>query len=82
MRLNGNGVNAFAIGAQVRIEIGHWKLIRQVEGGTGEGNQNDLTLHFGLGKQEDPVAIEIQWPDGTKQVQNSDVDRVIEIAKK
>ena len=82
VRLNGNGVNAFAIGAQVRIEIGHWKLIRQVEGGTGEGNQNDLTLHFGLGKQEDPVAIEIQWPDGTKQVQNSDVDRVIEIAKK
>ena len=82
MRLNGGGVNAFAIGAQGRIEIGHWKLIRQVEGGTGEGNQNDLTLHFGLGKQEGPVEIEIQWPDGTKQVQNSDVDRVIKIAKK
>ena len=81
VRLQGSGVNAFAIGARVQIQIGKWKLIRQVEGGTGEGNQNDLTLHFGLGKHKDPVEIEVQWPDGTQQLETSAVDRCIEIFK-
>ena len=82
VRLKGNGVNAFAIGAQVRIPIGNRRITRQVDGGTGEGNQNDLTLHFGLGSQADPVEIEVRWPDGTKQVQTSEVDRTVEIVKK
>ncbi len=51
VRLEGDGVaiNRSAIGAQVRIELGDRTLTRQVEAGTGQGNQNDLSLHFGLG---------------------------------
>jgi hypothetical protein len=35
-----------------------------VEAGTGQGNQNDLQLHFGLGTHTDPVIVEVRWPDG------------------
>ena len=69
VRLVGDGerVNRSAIGAQVRIELGDDTLTRQVEAGTGEGNQNDLTLHFGLGEWEEDVDLEILWPGGTRE---------------
>ena len=52
-------------------------LTRQVEAGTGEGNQNDLTLHFGLGQHKVPVSLEILWPNGTRQtVPPVEVNRV------
>ena len=73
VHLKGDGVtvNSAAIGAQVRIDLGGGKILtRQVEGGTGEGNQNDLTLHFGLGSYSDPVNLEIFWPDGTTEVKS------------
>ena len=64
---DGMAVNRSAIGAQVRIRLKDKILARQVEAGTGEGNQNDLTLHFGLGQHATPVSLEILWPNGTKQ---------------
>jgi hypothetical protein len=42
-------------------------LTRQVEAGTGEGNQNDMTLHFGLGAYDRPVHLDILWPNSHKQ---------------
>ena len=60
-------VNRSAIGAQVRLKLGSRILTRQVEAGTGEGNQNDLTLHFGLGAHTGPVDLEILWPGGKTQ---------------
>ena len=67
---DGTNVNAAAIGAQARITLpGGGILTRQVEGGTGQGNQNDLTLHFGLGANTGPFTVEITWPDGTVEVQ-------------
>ena len=69
VQLQGDGkrVNRSAIGAQVRLRLPGATLSRQVEAGTGEGNQNDLTLHFGLGTNAGPVALEVAWPDGTTQ---------------
>jgi hypothetical protein len=88
IRLIGNGttVNADAIGAQVRIAIdpndtGSSSFIatRQVEGGTGaNGNQNDMTLHFGLGVDAGPVDVNILWPDGrTRTIQDVAVDQLL-----
>ncbi|MDE0736585.1 MAG: CRTAC1 family protein, partial [Pirellulaceae bacterium] len=67
IQLAGDGVkvNRSAIGAQVRIKVGEKIYTRQVEAGTGEGNQNQLRLHFGLGAHEGPVNIEITWPGST-----------------
>jgi len=69
VRLVGDGkrVNSSAIGSQVRLVLGDKILTRQVEAGTGQGNQNELCLHFGLGTYSKPVRLQILWPDGRRQ---------------
>lgn len=67
LRLVGRKVNRAAIGAQARITIGSQILTRHVAGGTGETHQNDLMLHFGLGRRSDPVTVNIRWPGGRIQ---------------
>jgi len=76
-----------AIGAQVRIQLPRGEkplarqiLTRQVESATGEGNQNELTLHFGLGDHSGPVLLEISWPDGEHEMVPTPVDRLITVA--
>lgn len=64
---DGKVVNDSAIGAQARLQIGSKTLTRQVEAGTGEGNQNDMMLHFGIGKEPGPFDLDILWPNGDKQ---------------
>ncbi len=80
VRLEGDGhaVNRSAIGAQVRIVSPTQTLTRQIEAGTGEANQNDLILHFGLGDQQQPISLEILWPNGTTQtVKNIQINRSV-----
>jgi hypothetical protein len=76
-----SAVNRMAIGAQVRIDLGGGTFVtRQVESGTGEGCQNEPTLHFGLGDRVAPVNVEVFWPDGTtSQHNNVNVDALIVI---
>ena len=78
---NGESINSAAIGAQARITLpGNYIITRQVEGATGQGNQNDLTLHFGLGSHSAPVDIEIIWPNGTTHTEeNVSVDQLVTI---
>ncbi|MFP6767975.1 MAG: ASPIC/UnbV domain-containing protein, partial [Planctomycetaceae bacterium] len=80
VHLQGDGtrVNRAAVGAQVRIKIGKKIHTRQVEAGTGEGNQNDIRLHFGLGDHKDPVTLDILWPNKARQtVKNVALGRVV-----
>jgi enediyne biosynthesis protein E4 len=80
--LKGDGkiVNTSAIGAQVRVYQNGRILSRQVEAGTGEGNQNDLTLHCGLGFSNQPVTLEVRWPNGeTKRVMHVKPDQRLTI---
>ncbi|HVT12494.1 MAG TPA: CRTAC1 family protein, partial [Fimbriimonadaceae bacterium] len=83
VRLVGDGVkvNRSAIGAQVRIR-GNRTWTRQVEAGTGEGNQNDLTLHFGLGDNNGPVDLDVTWPNRKTQRVSTRVDRIVEVRYK
>ncbi|MFM8286678.1 MAG: CRTAC1 family protein [Planctomycetaceae bacterium] len=75
VRLQGAGpVNRSAIGTPVKVRRGDRVWIRQVEAGTGEGNQNDLTLHFGLGEGDAPVTLEIDWLAGSQTVGPVPVD--------
>ena len=69
MRLEGDGmtVNRSAIGAQVRVHANGQTITRQIEGATGQGNQNDLTMHFGLGSHSGPVSVDILWPNGSQE---------------
>jgi len=83
IRLRGNRttVNASAIGAQARIDLGGGEILsRQVEAGTGEGNQNDLVLHFGLGQENGPVNVQVTWPGGAVEMfPNLAVDQFVEL---
>jgi hypothetical protein len=54
-------------------------LARQVEGGTGQCNQNDLTIHFGLGSHDADVELNVVWPDGSKQTVSTALDRLVTI---
>lgn len=70
IRLVGDGskVNKCGIGATVRIKTGDDIVTRHIESGTGEGNQNAMTLHFGLGElKTDTVSAEVTWPGNYKQ---------------
>ena len=79
---NGTTVNKAAIGAKVLIDLGGGvKLIRQVEGATGEGNQSEQTLHFGLGTHSGNVNLNITWPDGSTQVVNAAVDQRVTVVQ-
>ena len=80
VRLDGAGIfDTTAIGTQARIDLNGKIFTRQVEGAVGEGNQNDPTLHFGLGSHGGPVTVEIIWPDATVQNVTTDVDLTITV---
>lgn len=64
---DGTQVSRSAYGAVARIRLGDRVLTRFVEPGTGEGNQSDARLHFGLGAHQEPVMVEITWPGGQQQ---------------
>ena len=61
LRLDGPGS---ALGAIARVRVGERTLTRHVGASTGEGNQSEMTLHFGLGEQAGPVTVEVTWPGG------------------
>ncbi len=83
IKLVGTESNRAAIGAQARIKLGERRFTRQVEGGTGESNQNDLTLHFGLGPpRTKPVEVTITWPGGEIQKATVDVNTTTIIEEK
>ena len=82
LRLVGDGIdiNRAAIGAQARVQVSAGTVTRQVESSTGEGNQNDLALHFGLGVvEEETVTVEIGWPNGIVQTRQVAVKQSTEI---
>jgi len=64
----GKTVNRSAIGVIARIKLKDRVLTRQVASGTGEGNHNQVRLHFGLGAHEGPFDVQITWPGGGKQL--------------
>ena len=71
VQLEGTGkVNRAAIGTTVRLKVGEQILTRHVNSSTGEGNQNSLILHFGLGPNP-PKELEatVLWPGNTQKKQ-------------
>lgn len=56
-----------AIGARVKITSGGHNQIDEVMSGSSYYSQNDLRLHFGLGKASKVDSLEIKWPSGLKE---------------
>ena len=64
LKLVGTKSNRSAIGARVQCVTGDHKQIDEVRSGGSFYSQNDLRVHFGLGKMTKIDALEIRWPSG------------------
>lgn len=60
--------NRLAIGARVKIVTGDLVQIEEVRSGGSYLSQNDLRIHFGIGKYTNIDIIEIRWPSGKTEV--------------
>ncbi len=65
IQLRGGPGNRLGVGATVRVRSGHLWQSREVRSGGGYLSQDDLRLHFGLGKTTRVDEIKVRWPDGT-----------------
>jgi hypothetical protein len=65
LRLEGTRSNRSAIGAIVRIEAGEQTQIKPVLSQSSYVSQNDLRLHFGLGRATRIDRITVRWPSGS-----------------
>jgi enediyne biosynthesis protein E4 len=66
LKLLGTKCNRTAIGARVRVVTGSHSQINEVASGGSVMSQNDLRLHFGLGKVSVIDSIEVKWPTTQK----------------
>ena len=66
LKLVGTLSNRSAIGTRVLMKAGEYCQVREVRSGSSYLSQNDLRLHFGVGRQE-KVELEIEWQRGTVQ---------------
>lgn len=85
IKLKGDGLNQTALGTIVTLTTESGKTFsRALQGGTGAYNQqNDSTLHFGLGEETQIKSIRIAWPSGDKEILDGlvKVDRTLVISK-
>ncbi len=64
VKLVDRGSNVDAIGARVVVrQAGHTQT-REVHSGTGYISQDDIRLHFGLGKAAEVEQLDVRWPNG------------------
>ena len=65
VRAIGTKSNRSGIGARIKCEVeGHHAQMEEVRSGGSYYSQNDLRVHFGLGKANTVKKLEIQWPSG------------------
>lgn len=56
--------NRAGIGTRIKVSQGNKSQIREIQGGKGTTSQNSLIAHFGFGKDNKPVQVEIKFPSG------------------
>ena len=81
-KLVGAKSNRAAIGARLTVQAGKLVQLNEVRGGASYLSQNDLRLHFGLGKEAKLDSVEIQWPSGAiEKLQNLAADNIYTIVE-
>ncbi|MFC5863212.1 CRTAC1 family protein [Acidicapsa dinghuensis] len=79
-QLEGVQCDRLALNARVRVMAGDLVQLGEVISGGSYLSQNDLRIHFGLGKHEGVEKAEVLWPDGkTETLTNLSVDRFYSI---
>jgi hypothetical protein len=79
-RLEGTQSNRNAIGARVEIEALGRKQVAEVRSGSSYLSQDDLRVHFGVGKAARIDRARIRWPNGnTQELGAFDADNYVTI---
>ena len=68
LELRDTGFNKRAVGARVVLTNGDRRQLREVRVGTSYLSQDDLRLHFGLGKEAEVEHLAIRWPNGDEEI--------------
>jgi hypothetical protein len=65
--LEGSPNNRLALNARIRLTTGTQQQLQEIRSGGSYLSQNDLHLHFGLGKARTIDKVEVIWPNGSTQ---------------
>ena len=78
LKLVGTRSNRSAIGARVRLVSLSGVQVQEVRGGGSYYSQNDLRVHFGLGRSGSVERLEIRWPSGLEErFGDVGIDRIV-----
>jgi hypothetical protein len=76
----GTRSNRDGIGAKIRVKAGDRVLVDEVRSGSSYDSNNDMRVHFGLGKIEKLEWVEVRWPSGlTERFLNPHVDGIVNL---
>jgi Tfp pilus assembly protein PilF len=68
LQLRGTRSNRDGIGARVHLVAPSSEQWNRVTTSVGYAGSSERTVHFGLGKDNKAVVIEIEWPSGARQI--------------
>src|SRR5262245_18679240 len=82
IRTVGSKSNRDGIGARLKLMAGGKVLIREVKAGSSYLSQNDMRVHFGLGRAARAERLEIRWPSGTVDVlQDVEANQILTVTE-
>ncbi|MCH7761381.1 CRTAC1 family protein, partial [candidate division TA06 bacterium] len=74
----GTRSNRDGIGTRITVVSGDLTQVEEVRSGSSYLSQNDLRLHFGLGKRKKIDLLEIRWPSGLVEThKNIEVNQIL-----
>ncbi len=78
VKLKGRTANRAGIGSRITVRQGRNRWIREIAAGSGTTSQNSLVQHFGLGKSDALLAVEVRFgPAATQRIQDVKPDQLI-----
>jgi len=73
----GTKSNRDGIGARITVKAGKRLLVDEVRSGSSYVSNNDMRVHFGLGKETKLDSVEVRWPSGlTERFDNLAIDQI------
>jgi hypothetical protein len=76
----GTRSNRDGIGAKIRVKASERTLVDEVRSGSSYDSNNDMRVHFGLGKIAKAEWVEVRWPSGlTERFLNPHVDGIVNL---
>ena len=73
----GTKSNRDGIGAKIRVKAGERVVVDEVRSGSSYDSNNDMRVHFGLGRNDRVDWVEVRWPSGlTERFSNLQIDGI------